>query len=137
MKTFILLFALMLSGCATVVKEMSLECSKTKNEILTAATTAILREGMTVQQSDANIGLLRAESMPQATFTGVQTTLKYVWQIQVTNSGKIIATAQGVLGSGGGTYFDDETSQSHTWYWGVRNELAALCGNNVVFTQRK
>lgn len=136
MKTLTLLFALMLVSCGTVVQEHNVKCNKTKQEIISAFSALGMRENMMPKMADANIGYARLESLPANNLWIGGTDIR-VWQLQVDDTGTIIATAFNQHSTNTTTYYGDNTHEDWTWYWNIRKGLQQLCGDSVRITQRE
>ena len=137
MKNIILVCSVILLSCnANLVQGHNVKCNKTTQEIISAFSALGMRENMIPKMADANIGYARLETMPANNIWIGGSDIR-VWQLQVDNTGTIIATAFNQHSTGATTYYGDNTHEDWKWYWNIRKGLQQLCGDSVRIIQRE
>lgn len=123
---------------------MKTDCDLPTDELLKRISMVMVDENMNITMNDAKLGYLRAETLPDhSVWTGMDEVRYWTFQVvdgKVTASAKFTYTQKNAFGATtGGTenYVNDEYPKDYTWYWNVRNSLEKLCGNKLVFIEKK
>lgn len=139
-----LLLAILLTSCGTTVYQLKTDCNKDTEDLFKAIAMALSEENFLIKQNDAKLGYLQAETIPSFNIWIGANEIRY-WVFQkvedkVTASAKVAYITQNVFGAttgGSETYYNDKTHKDWTWYWSVRNKIENVCGNKIVFVEKK
>jgi len=134
---YLSILLLLLVSCTTIQHRMEVGCQKSGEEIISQATGVLMDEGFEIKTVGATY--LTAATVPDYNFVS-QCMENYWWSIRIKGS-KILASAGkrlvkenrfGKVLSNRTLTYGDELSKNQGWYWNVRQELEALCGQRVV-----
>ncbi len=148
----VLLLISMLAGCGTTVYQLHNDkCQETTENIIKKISMLLIQKNFNIEQADADLGLLRASTIPSHTF--MVGDIQRVWTIQVIDTDdplspvrKVIASAKTIIYQKNGfgqttgsseTYYDDDASRDWDWYWDIRNQLEKICGSKVIIKESK
>jgi hypothetical protein len=146
MKKYFLIIALLISltSCATTVWQLKTDCNSNTEDLFKKITIILMQENFLIKVNDPKIGYLQAETVPSfSIWTGTNETRYWIFQVQdnkVTAQAKVVYIQQNIFGATTGgteTYYNDEAHSDWTWYWSVRNELEKICGNKIIFIEKK
>ena len=146
MKKYFLIIALLISltSCATTVWQLKTDCNSNTEDLFKKISIILMQENFLIKANDSKIGYLQAETVPSLNaWTGMIETRYWIFQVQdskVTAQAKVVYTKQNVFGAtteGTEIYYNDEVHSDWTWYWSIRNELEKICGNKIIFIEKK
>lgn len=130
-------------GCAQRPIRITTACTPhTTTELITALTSLVASEGMSVTLVNENVGILQASS-PELTSILTGTSSNH-WTFTV-KDGRIDAYAKsiykttnkyGATVSSSEYFYSDKEDRDTKWYWNVRNGLQRLCGDSIAFVEQ-
>lgn len=135
MKYFLFMAILFFLGCAFPNYQIKGTYKDYQDaDLLKKIASLVTNEDMEIYASDADIGMLRAKTLPRSS---IGATCTFHWIIQIDN-GNITAKAKCDCYSGKYHtvyYLGDNAKPDQYWYWNIRNGLARLCNNNIQIIQ--
>ena len=133
-----LLVLLLIAGCA----QRPVCPTKTSAELVSAITTLITAEGMTITDHNRLVGILQASIPPEsAAATGVTTSRHWTFTIKdglIGAYARVDTRTRNAAGStidSTQTFYSDTAPEEWTWFWNVRRKLENICGAKVDFLQ--
>lgn len=143
----LLLSTLLLIGCTPTKWQMRAPCATeemTRSEIMENLVALVVQEEFNPTIINVEIGLLQTKTAETTSFwTGWSTT--YHWNFSFSGD-TIVGTAKSVVVSrnqygvamgSSEEYYNDETDRDESWYWNVRNGIENMCGERIIFIERK